>query len=49
MKFLSKGLFEKDFMQTKVTTHSMSFREKLWGYALGPGFVAVYTSMVTSL
>ena len=49
MKFLSKGLFEKDFMQSKVTSHSMSFQEKLWGYALGPGFVAVYTCMVTSL
>lgn len=49
MQFLKKGLFEKDFMQTKVTTHSMSFKEKCFGYALGPGFVMVYTLMVTSL
>lgn len=47
--FLSKGIFEKDFMQTKATTHSMSFREKLLGFALGPGFVLVYTTMVTTL
>lgn len=40
--FLSRGLFEKDFMQTRVTTHSMSFKELLLGYALGPGFVLVY-------
>lgn len=31
MQFLKKGLFEKDFMQTKIKTHSMSFAEKLWG------------------
>lgn len=49
MQFLKKGLFEKDFMQTRITTNSMSFKEKLFGYALGPGFVAVYITMVTSL
>lgn len=49
MKFLSKGLFEKDFMQTKVKTYSMSFAERLFGYGLGPGFVLVYTTMVSSL
>lgn len=49
MRFLKKGLFEKDFMQTKVNTHSMSFREKLYGYALGPGFVVLYYTMVLSL
>lgn len=49
MRFLSKGLFEKNFMQTKITTHSMSFKEKLYGYALGPGFVVLYYTMVLSL
>lgn len=49
MEFLKKGLFEKDFMQTKITTHSMSFKEKALGYAIGPGFIAVYTCMLTSL
>ena len=49
MQFLKNGLFDKKFMQTKATTHSMSFKEKCFGYALGPGFVMVYTLMVTSL
>lgn len=49
MQFLKKGLFEKDFMQTKVKTHSMSVAERALGYAVGPGFVAVYTIMITSL
>ena len=49
MKFLSKGLFEKDFMQTKVTTRNMSGKEKWLGYILGPGLVAVYTTMVEYL
>lgn len=31
MQFLKTGLFEKDFMQTKIKTHSMSFKEKLLG------------------
>lgn len=49
MKFLQRGLFEKDFMQSKATTHSMSFKEKLLGYILGPGFVVLYTLTVSSL
>lgn len=36
MKFLEHGLFEKDFMQSKVQTQGMGFKEKLFGYGLGP-------------
>lgn len=49
MKFLQHGLFEKDFMQSKATTHSMSAKEKALGYLLGPGFVVLYTLTVSSL
>lgn len=49
MKFLEHGLFEKDFMQSKVQTQGMGFKEKLFGYGLGPGFVMLFTVMVTSL
>lgn len=48
-EFLKGGLFDKDFMQTKVTTNLLSKKEKIFGYALGPGFVMVYVSMVTAL
>ncbi len=47
--FLRGGLFDKSFMQTKVKTDELSRGEKVFGYALGPGFVMVYVSMVTSL
>lgn len=49
MQFLKKGLFEKDFMQTKVKSYSMSFAEKLLGYAVGPGMAMIYFYMVVSL
>lgn len=47
--FLSKGLFEKDFMQTKVKTHSMSSAEKLWGHGISPGFIHIYYCIILSL
>ncbi len=49
MQFLKNGLFDKPFMQTKIKTHSVSNLERYLGYALGPGFVLVYTTMVASL
>lgn len=49
MEFLKKGLFEKDFMQTKVKTHSMSRGEKVLGYGVGPAFIMIYYCMVLSL
>ena len=47
--FLSRGLFEKDFMQTRIKTHSMSFAEKFLGYALSPGCILIYFYMVLNL
>lgn len=49
MKFLQHGLFEKDFMQSKAQTQAMSVKERLYGFGLGPGFVMLFTTMVTSL
>lgn len=47
--FLSKGLFEKDFMQSKVTTRNMTGMEKFMGYLLGPGLIVLFTCMITYL
>lgn len=49
MQFLKNGIFDKDFMQSKVKTHSMSRAERYLGYMLGPGFVLVYFTMINSL
>lgn len=34
--FFQKGLFEKPFMNSRITTESMTMKEKLLGYLLGP-------------
>lgn len=47
--FLKRGLFETDFMQTKIKTNHISKAEKWLGYALGPGLACVHYTMVTSL
>ncbi len=47
--FLSKGLFEKDFMQTKIKSAHISKTEKWLGYALGPGLAMLHFTMVASL
>lgn len=49
VKFLSKGLFEKDFMQSKATTRNMTTKEKFLGYILGPAFVVIYNCMISYL
>ena len=49
MQFLKKGLFEKDFMQTKIKSHSMSFAEKLWGHAISPGFTHVLFCLILGM
>lgn len=49
VKFLSKGLFEKDFMQSKAITRNMTAREKFLGYILGPAFVVIYNCMISYL
>lgn len=47
--FLSRGLFEKDFMQTKIKSNHISKAEKWLGYALGPGLAMLHYTMVASL
>lgn len=47
--FLSRGLFEKDFMQTKIKSNHISKAEKWLGYALGPGLACLHFTMITSL
>ena len=49
MQFLKKGLFEKDFMQTKIKSNHISTAEKWLGYGLGPGLAMVHFTMITSL
>lgn len=47
--YLEKGLFDKDFMQTKVKSNRISVAERVLGYILGPGFVYLQYSTVSSL
>lgn len=47
--FLSRGLFEKDFMQTRIKSNRISKAEKWLGYGLGPGLAMVHFTMVASL
>lgn len=49
MQFLKKGLFEKDFMQTKVKTHSMSTGEKVWGHGIAPGFTHILYCLILGM
>ncbi len=49
MQFLKKGLFEKDFMQTRIKSNHISKAEKWLGYGLGPGLAMVHYTMVASL
>ena len=49
MQFLKKGLFEKDFMQTKVKTHSMSTGEKVWGHGIAPGFTHILFCLILGM
>lgn len=49
MQFLKKGLFEKDFMQTRIKSNHISKAEKWLGYALGPGLAMLHYTMVASL
>lgn len=48
-RFLEKGLFEAKFMQSRVTTNTMTFKEKILGYILGPLGVTVYYQIVNQL
>ena len=49
VRFLSKGIFEKDFMQSKAVNEKMTRKEKFLGYILGPALVYIYNCIITYL
>ena len=36
VKLLSRGLFEKSFMDSRIKTQTVSWKEKIWGHVVGP-------------
>lgn len=49
IQIFHNGLFDKPFMQTRIKTHSMTFKEKLLGYFLGPAGMIVFFAMLVEL
>lgn len=47
--FFSKGLFAKPFMDSRIRTDSMSLKEKLLGYLLGPFGIMALVAVVNQL
>lgn len=48
-QFLKTGLFAKPFMQSRITTHSMTFKEKALGYFVGPAGIIIFNSVINTL
>ena len=49
MKFFSGGLFDKPVLNSRITTASMSWKEKLLGYLLGPFGILAFVAVVNQL
>ena len=49
MKFFSGGLFDKPVLNSRITTASMSWKEKLLGYLLGPFGILAFGAVVNQL
>lgn len=49
MKFFSGGLFDKPILNSRITTASMSWKEKLLGYLLGPFGILAFVAVVNQL
>lgn len=49
VQFLSKGLFASPLMQSRIKTHSMTFKEKALGFFVGPAGIIVYAAVITNL
>ena len=49
MEYLKGSIFDKDSMQTKVTTNRMNGKERFFGHILGPGMVYVFYCIVLGL
>lgn len=47
--FFNKGLFNRSFMDTRIKTTSMSLKEKLLGYLIGPFGVMALMAVVNQL
>ena len=48
-QFLSKGIFEKPFMNSRITTANMTMKEKLLGYLVGPFGTLALIAVVNQL
>lgn len=49
MQYLKGSIFDKDSMQTKVTTNRITSKERFLGHLLGPGMVYVFYCVVLGL
>lgn len=49
MQYLKGSIFDKDVMQTKVTTNRITAKERFLGHLLGPGMVYVFYCVVLGL
>lgn len=47
--FFQKGLFEKPFMNSRITTASMTMKEKILGYLAGPFGILALVAIVNQL
>ncbi len=48
-EYLKGSVFDRDFMQTKVTSNRVTAKERLFGYIIGPGMVYMYYCVVLGL
>ncbi len=48
-QFLTKGIFERPFMNSRITTNNMTMKEKLLGYLLGPFGTLALIAVVNQL
>ncbi len=49
VKFFSKGLFETKFMSSRIKTNSMTMKEKILGFLIGPFGTAAFIAVMQSL
>lgn len=47
--FFQKGLFEKPIMNSRITTASMTMKEKILGYLVGPFGILALVAIVNQL
>lgn len=47
--FFQTGLFEKPFLNSRITTASMTMKEKILGYLVGPVGILALVAIVNQL